>query len=368
MFNKDDHKYMQRAIALSQKGSGFVNPNPLVGAVIVKDDQIIGEGYHEYFGGPHSEVNAIESAAGKCAGATLYVTLEPCNHFGKTPPCSERIINEKFAKVIYGLKDPNPAVYGDGAGQMKSAGLKVMGGLLEKEIKKSNEIFVKYSANNIPYCAIKTAMTLDGKIATYTGDSKWISNEKSRGWVHELRHKYAAIMIGVNTVIKDDPLLTDRSGNPIKKNPVRIVVDSSARTPLHAKILDTTEAETVVAVTDQANKKSLDEFRKKGVTIIQCPPLDGKVNLAYLLKELGKKGIDSILLEGGSQLNFSALNEGIIDKVYSFISPKMIGGTDATTPIGGEGFERIDDAITLNIDQIRRFDEDILIEAYIIRN
>lgn len=365
MFNKDDQKYMQRALALSLKGTGFVNPNPLVGAVIVKNKKIIGEGFHQSYGGNHAEVNAIESVGGSCKGATMYVTLEPCNHHGKTPPCSEQITLEKFRKVVFGMKDPNPGVEGNGEERLRKAGIEVAGGLLEEKIRKANEVFVKYTEKNIPFCAMKTAMTLDGKIATYAGDSRWISNEKSRSWVHELRHKYSGIMVGVNTVKKDDPELTDRSGNKDKKNPVRIIADSNASTPLKAKILNTAFAETIIAVTEKADEKKIARLKKKGVKVILCPELEGRVNLRHLLGELGKMGLDSILLEGGSHLNFSAIREGVVDKVYSFISPKMIGGSKAHTPIGGDGFEKIDDAITLNIDKIKRFDEDILIEAYI---
>lgn len=356
---------MQRALDLSMRGSGFVNPNPLVGAVLVKNGKVIGEGYHRKYGEAHAEINAINSAKEETLDATLYVTMEPCNHQGKTPPCTERIIEERIGRVVFGMKDPNPNVRGNGLQRLEQAGIKVTSGILEENISKVNEVFNKYAYKQIPFCALKTAMTLDGKIATYTGDSKWISNEKSRQRVHELRHRYSAIMVGVNTVIKDNPELTDRSDNPIKCHPVRIVVDSKGRTPLNAKILETRLARTIIAVTKNTPEKQIEKLIKKGVRVITCPEKEGKVNLSYLIEVLGKQNIDSILLEGGSKLNFSALREGIIDKVYSFISPKMIGGDKATTPVGGEGFEKIDDAVILNIDKISRFDEDILIEAYI---
>jgi len=357
---------MQQALDLSLKGSGFVNPNPMVGAVIVQNGKVIGEGYHQRYGEAHAEINAINSAMGKIRDATLYVTMEPCNHQGKTPPCTERIIEERMGRVVIGMKDPNPNVLGNGLQRIEQAGIAVTSGILKTNISKVNEIFTKYAQAQIPFCVLKTAMTLDGKIATYSGASKWISNEKSRHHVHALRRKYAAIMVGVNTVIKDNPELTDRSDNALKCHPVRVVVDSKGRTPIRSKVLDTRLARTIIAVTKNAPDKQINTLIKKGVEVIKCPEKEGKVNLSYLIKVLGKQNIDSILLEGGSQLNFSALREGIIDKVYSFISPKMIGGDKAITPVGGDGFEKIEDAITLNIDQISRFDEDILIEAYII--
>jgi len=366
MGNNDDIKYMQQALDLSLKGSGFVNPNPMVGAVIVQNGKVIGEGYHQRYGEAHAEINAINSAMGKIRDATLYVTMEPCNHQGKTPPCTERIIEERMGRVVIGMKDPNPNVLGNGLQRIEQAGIAVTSGILKTNISKVNEIFTKYAQAQIPFCVLKTAMTLDGKIATYSGASKWISNEKSRHHVHALRRKYAAIMVGVNTVIKDNPELTDRSDNALKCHPVRVVVDSKGRTPIRSKVLDTRLARTIIAVTKNAPDKQINTLIKKGVEVIKCPEKEGKVNLSYLIKVLGKQNIDSILLEGGSQLNFSALREGIIDKVYSFISPKMIGGDKAITPVGGDGFEKIEDAITLNIDQISRFDEDILIEAYII--
>jgi diaminohydroxyphosphoribosylaminopyrimidine deaminase / 5-amino-6-(5-phosphoribosylamino)uracil reductase len=230
-----------------------------------------------------------------------------------------------------------------------------------------NEIYNKFIQTGIPFIALKSAMTLDGKIATYAGHSKWITNEKSRAMVHELRHQYAAIMVGVNTVIKDNPALTDRSETRTRKNPIRVVVDSSGRTPLSAAVFDTEEAPTFLAVTDQAPKEFLQQIKQRGVKIITCPEINNKVDIAYLTCELGRQGIDSVLLEGGSTLNFSALEEGIIDKVYAFISPKFIGGEEAYTPVGGKGFEKMEQAITLNIHTVYRFDDDIMIEAYLLK-
>lgn len=356
---------MQHAIDLSLKGAGRVNPNPMVGAVLVKDGQIIGEGYHAFFGGPHAEVNAISSAGEGVEGACLYVTLEPCNHHGKTPPCTELIIREKIARVVVGMKDPNPHVSGQGIRTLQSAGISVSEGILEPQCLKVNEVFSKFIHHKTPFVAIKTAMTLDGKIATHTGDSRWITNERSRQQVHELRHRYAAIMVGVGTVLADDPELTDRSGHATKSHPLRIVMDSHGRTPLNSKILDTSQAATLVAVTAKAPGAFIRDLQAKGVECLVSPEKNGKVDLRYVVSILGERGIDSILIEGGSRLNFSALAEGVADKVYSFIAPKMVGGDHAPAPVGGEGVEKISEAVSLKIESVLAFDDDLLIEAYI---
>jgi len=363
----NDIRFMKQAIKLSKKGYGFVNPNPLVGAVIVKNGKVIGKGYHGYFGGPHAEVSAIKNATEDVKEATIYVTMEPCNHFGKTPPCTNLLIKGKFKRVVIGMTDPNELVNGKGIKKLQDAGIKVDSGILEDDIKTLNEAYIKFITSKLPFCTLKTAMTLDGKISTYTGDSKWISNENSRKCVHELRHRYAAIMVGVNTVLKDDPLLTDRSDFKKKNHPVRIIVDSKGRTPVTAKVLNSGEAKTIIAVSDMAETITIKAIKKKGAEIIVCPEKNKKVDLAYLIRKLGERGIDSILLEGGSTLNFSAIQEGIVDKVYSFISPKMFGGDNAITPVGGSGFEKVDEAITLNIKNVKRFDEDLMIEAYMIK-
>ena len=356
------------ALQMSLEGSGFVNPNPLVGAVIVKDGEILGKGYHAYFGGPHAEINAILNSTGNIEGATMYVTLEPCNHHGKTPPCTDVLIREKFNRVVVGIKDPNILVNGKGIEQLRNAGIKVDTGILENEIQIANEAYIKFVTSHRPFCTLKTAMTLDGKISTYSGESKWISNEKSRNCVHKLRHRYAAIMVGVNTIIKDNPILTDRSEFKKKSNPIRIIADSNGRTPPDSHILNTGEAKTIIAVTKNVNPDFINSVEKKGAEIIICPENNKKVDLEFLIDELGKKGIDSILLEGGSTLNFSAIQAGIVDKVYSFISPKMFGGETSNTPIGGAGFKNVQDAITLNIHDIKRFDDDLMITSYIIKN
>ena len=367
MTDNVDIKFMKMAIALSLKGVGNVNPNPMVGAVIVKNGEVIGEGFHEKFGGPHAEVNAVNNAVEDMEGATLYVTLEPCNHQGKTPPCTDLIIEEKFARVVVAMTDPNYLVNGKGIDKLINSGIEVETGLLANEVEEINMVYHKFITTKQPFCAMKTAMTLDGKIATYKGDSKWISNERSRDFVHHLRHRYSGIMVGVNTIIKDDPELTNRSLDTNGSQPVRIIVDSAGRTPLSSKVLDTDKAQTIIAITDKASQDFKSQVAAKGVQIISCPQNDNRVDLSFLFNELGKQGIDSVLLEGGSTLNFSAIDEDLVDKVYSFISPKFVGGNESKTPVGGKGVPNISDAFFVDIKNIKRFNEDIMIESYIIR-
>jgi len=365
MQKKDHLKFMKRTLELARKGSGQVHPNPMVGAVIVKNGKIIGEGFHEFFGGPHAEINAIGNATEDVKGSTIYVTLEPCSHDGKTPPCADRLIKEGFKEVVIGMRDPNPLVKGKGIKKLKDEGIEVIEGILEDHTKLLNEAYLKYIQKQKPFCVMKTAMTLDGKISTFTGDSKWISSKKSRMYVHGLRHKYMAIMVGVNTVIKDNPKLNDRSEHKKKSDPIRIIVDSNGRTPLDATVL-TDNISTIIAVTENAPSAFVQAVKENGKEVIVCPENEKKVDMKYLMKVLHEKGIDSILLEGGSTLNFTAIKEGIVDKVISFISPKIVGGKDALTPVGGYGFESIKNAITLNIENVTKIDDDILVEAYII--
>lgn len=357
---------MKRALELSKKGSGYTNPNPLVGAVIVKNGKIIGEGYHELYGSNHAEVNAFKNATENVIGATMYVTLEPCSHYGKTPPCANAIVEKGIKKVVICLKDPNPLVSGGGIKILEKNGIEVVTGLLEEEGRKLNEIFLKYITTKLPFCIMKTAMTLDGKIAAYTGDSKWITGEASRKYVHVLRHRVAGIMVGIGTILADDPMLTTRLEAEKGKDPVRIIADSSARIPLEAKVLNIkSEAKTIIAVTEKAPKDKVKILKEKGAEVITTPTKNQGIDLTYLMKELGEKRIDSVLLEGGSTLNYSSLNEGIVDKIITFIAPKIIGGSASKTPVGGQGKEFLRDAIKLKNIKIQNFDDDIMIEGYI---
>lgn len=365
MLTTSDIKFMKRAILLSKRGMGFVNPNPLVGAVIVKDGKVIGEGYHEFYGGPHAEVNAFNNASGNVKGAVMYVTLEPCSHYGKTPPCVDKIIEKKISKVYIGLLDPNPLVMGRGIQKLLDHGIEVKVGLLDKEIKKLNEIFIKYITTKKPFCIMKTAMTLDGKIATTSGDSKWITNEKSRQYVHKIRHQVSAIMVGIGTILKDDPSLTTRLKKGEGRDPVRIIVDSKGSLPLDSAIYKTGNKEnTIIAVSENVDIDKFKQLEKK-LNVIIIPQKGDGIDLKYLFAFLGEKGIDSILLEGGGKLNFSALQANLVDKIISFIAPKVIGGKDAITPVEGQGIAHIGEAKEVERLKVYRFDDDIMIESYI---
>lgn len=361
-----DHYFMQKAIDLSLRGIGMVNPNPLVGAVIVKNNSIIGEGFHESFGDAHAEVNAINNSTEDCNGATIYVTLEPCSHYGKTPPCSLKIIEKGFERVVIGMIDPNPLVSGKGIKMLENAGISVTTGILTVEIKKTNEVFINYITRKTPFVVMKTASTLDGKTATITGDTRWISGEESRKYVHHLRQQYSGIMVGINTIINDDPELNIRHFTGKKKNPVKIIIDSNARIPLNAKALNNINGDqTIIAVTDKAPEVNIENIVRKGAKVIVCPATEEGVNLEYLMMELGKLSIDSILLEGGGTLNYSALKQGIVNKVISIIATKIIGGSGSPTTVAGRGIERLKDAIKINNINTRMIGNDIVVEGYV---
>lgn len=354
---------MKRALQLAKLGLGHTNPNPLVGAVIVKNGKIIGEGYHEYYGGPHAEINALKSAKEDVKGAQLYVTLEPCCHYGKTPPCVDAIVKSGIKDVFIAMEDPNKLVSGKGIKHLKEAGLNVYTGLLKEEAEKVNEIFIKYITTKKPYVILKSAMTIDGKIATAAGDSKWITNDKSREHVHMIRGGVMAIMVGINTVIKDNPYLTTRIDG--LKNPLRVIVDSRGRIPLDANVVIDKSARTIVATTDMMPYKKVKALKDSGVDVIVLDKLNNEVDLKKLMDMLGEMGIDSVIIEGGGTLNYSALKEGIVDKVMFYIAPKIIGGSNSLTPVEGKGIDLIKDAIIVEKLDVKRFDDDILIEGYI---
>lgn len=357
---------MQRALELAELGAGFVQPNPLVGAVIVRDGRIISEGYHHFYGGPHAEVDAFNNAKEDVAGATMYVTLEPCSHFGKTPPCSHAIVEKGITRVVVGILDPNPLVAGKGIEYLQKAGIEVECGVLQDEAKRQNEAFLKYITKKEPYVIMKAAMTLDGKIASHTLSSKWVTGEIARDYVHELRHRVSGIMVGVGTVLADDPSLTTRRCHGAGKDPIRIVVDSFARIPETARMLNqSSDAQTIIAVTEQADAEKLRRLEAMGAIIICVPSRNQRVDLNALMIELGKREIDSILLEGGSELNFAALEAGIVDKLSIFIANKVIGGNSAKTPVGGLGISEMSDAMPLDFSSVRKFGDDLLIEAYV---
>lgn len=358
--------YMRLALELAERGRGKVNPNPMVGAVIVKENRVIGKGFHECYGEAHAEVNAFLNANEDVEGSTLYVTLEPCSHHGKTPPCVDKIIHKKIKKVVIGSLDPNPLVSGKGVKKLIDAGIEVITGVLEDECKELNRVFMKYIVEKKPFVIMKTAMSLDGKISTKTGESKWITSYESRKCVHQLRDKVKGIMVGVNTIIADNPELTCRIENG--NNPIRIIVDSKLRIPVESKVLENQNlAKTIVATTNYADRTKKDEIEKKGVKVLIIKSLEERVDLQELMLQLGQENIDSILLEGGGTLNFSALKQGIVDKVQVYIAPKIIGGENSKAPVGGSGIEYLVDAFNLDNIKSKMIGEDILIEGYIRR-
>ena len=355
-----ERKYMERAIELAKRARGFTSPNPMVGAVIVKDGRVIGEGYHERCGELHAERNALASLTESAEGATIYVTLEPCCHYGKTPPCTEAIIEHKLAKVVIGSRDPNPLVSGKGAAILRKAGIEVVEDFMREECDAINPIFFHYITTKRPYVAMKYAMTMDGKIATRTGASRWITGEAARNHVQTLRHEYKGIMVGIGTVLADNPMLNCRMQGGI--DPVRIVCDTHLRIPMDCQIVQTADTIETILATSTNEKGKIEQLIKKGVQILQIPEKDGCIDLNFLMQTLGEKGIDSILLEGGGRLNDSFLREKLIQKAYVYLAPKIFGGEDAKTPVEGIGVSLPEQSANFKLQQIQQIEEDILLE------
>ncbi|MGE4549379.1 MAG: bifunctional diaminohydroxyphosphoribosylaminopyrimidine deaminase/5-amino-6-(5-phosphoribosylamino)uracil reductase RibD [Intestinibacillus sp.] len=356
----EDQEYMRRALALATRGEGRVCPNPLVGCVIVKDGRIIGEGWHEQCGGAHAERNALGNCTEDATGATLYVTLEPCCHWGRTPPCTDAILEHKIARVVVGCVDPNPKVAGCGIAILREHGIEVQVGVLESECHDLNEIFFHYITHKTPFVVMKYAMTLDGKIATCTGDSRWITGEPARAHVHRMRNRLSAIMVGVGTVFADDPLLTCRKDGG--RDPVRIVCDSYLRTPPDSCLIRTArQTRTILAAVERG--ASAEALEAAGAEVLLCEERDGRVDLNDLMEKLGAQGIDSILLEGGAELHFAALSAGIVQKVQAYLAPKLIGGVEAKTPLGGAGIARMAQAIPVHHMTVTQLGEDFLLEG-----
>lgn len=365
-----DREFMNRAIELAWQGRGWTSPNPMVGAVVVKDGAIVGEGFHPAVGKPHAEVYALDAAGENAQGATLYVTLEPCAHHGRTPPCVERVLESGVARVVVAVEDPNPLVAGKGIQRLRAAGVDVEVGVLADDASKLNERFFKYIKTKRPFVAIKTGMSLDGKIATASGESMWITNESSRGYVQILRGTYDAIMVGVNTVVQDNPRLTCRL--PGGRQPLRIIIDSMARTPMNAKLFSIEGAghrpQTLICVSAKAPEDRVRALRAAGAEILVCPDsgfsVDTHIDLAKLMPVLGKREITSILLEGGGTINAAALDAGIVDKVYVFVAPKIIGGVGAPTMVEGSGVTLLEEAVQLYRMACTTMNGDLMIEAY----
>lgn len=355
-----DEKYMRLAMQLAGNAIGRTSPNPLVGAVIVKDNRVVGCGWHRKAGTPHAEVHALNQAGELAQGADVYVTLEPCAHYGKTPPCAKALVEAKVKNVYGGLLDVNPKVAGKGFKILEDAGIHVEYGFLQDELRKQNEVFFKWIEHKKPFIVLKAAMTLDGKIATATGQSKWITNETSRAYGYKLRDIYDGIMVGINTVIEDNPMLTARVDGG--KNPIRIVVDSSLKIDINANVVQDKSAKTIVATTDKADKDKILKLQAQDVDVIVVDKDEkDKVDIEKLLDILGQQNICSILVEGGATLSGSFVAKKLVDKVYFFIAPKIVGGKEAKTPVAGTGILNLQEALALKDIQIEKLEEDILI-------
>lgn len=392
-----DEKYMQLALQYAAFAEGRTSPNPLVGAVIVKEGRIVGAGWHRKAGTPHAEIHALNMAGGLAKGATIYVTLEPCAHHGRTGPCAEALVKAGIARAVVATLDPNPKVAGKGIDILRKAGIDVTVGVCEKEAKRVMEVFLKWIVTGRPFTVWKTAMSLDGKIATAGGESQWITGDEARACGHSLRDKYDAIMAGIGTVLADDPSLTTRLNDGVQKPladgrwvaaaladknispsghcPVRVIVDSLARTPLDSKVVTDGKAPTIIAVAPAAPAEKIAALRKAGAEVLMVPAdpkvseeeAASKVNLTRLMEMLGDKsrGITSVLVEGGGTLAFSLLKAGLMDKVHAFVAPVLIGGQEAKGALGGEGFERLPDAPQLKDVTTEMVGKDIHITGYI---
>lgn len=364
----DKEQYMRRAIELAKQGEGHTSPNPMVGCVVVKDGEIISEGYHEKYGEYHAERNALLKCGEEARGAELYVTLEPCCHYGKTPPCTEIIMEKGIKKVYVGSMDNNPLVGGKGVQILRDHGIEVETGILEAECRDMNEVFFHFMETKRPYVVMKYAMTLDGKIACATGDSKWVTGGEARRYVHHLRKKYMGIMVGIGTVLEDDPMLNCRIEDGV--DPIRIICDSELRIPLDCQLVETAkDIPLIVAcredlICEESQKEKAEALQKAGATIIATSGTNG-VNLEELLEKLGEQGIDSILLEGGGTLNASMLEAGLVDRVYAHIAGKLVGGKDAKSPVEGVGIEYMKDAVQLCDMQVEKIGEDICISGHV---
>ena len=356
---------MKMALELAEQGRGWTSPNPMVGAVIVKEGTVIGKGFHQTAGGPHAEINALNDAGGKAEGATLYVSLEPCNHTGRTPPCTEAIAESGIKRVVAGMRDPNPGVTGGGLGFLESQGVEVSVGICEDACRRINEAFIKYATTSCPFVILKCATTLDGCIATRGGDSKWITNSLSRQFVHEIRHAVDAIMVGIGTVLKDDPQLTTRLEGREGKDPVRIVLDTNLSIPEKARMLHLSSDSGILLVCgNSAPLEKRKKLEESGVRFLTLEDEEGRIDLTALVEELGKMGITSLLIEGGSRINGSSLRAGIVDKVYMFYAPKICGG-EGIPICGGPGVELMEQSMSLEDVTVHRFADDVMIEGYI---
>lgn len=359
-----NHEYFMRlAMKLALKARGNTSPNPMVGALVVKNGKIIARGYHEKAGLPHAEIVALDEAGKNAKGARLYVTLEPCSHFGRTPPCVERIIASGVKEVIIGMTDPNPLNNGRGISMLKRHRIKVEAGFLEEKLRQINEAFIKYITRGVPFITVKVAESLDGRIATRRGDSKWITSDKSRTFSHRMRSNYDAVMVGVNTVLRDNPRLNAWFS---KRQPVKVIVDSQLSVPEDANVFSGNSRVIIVTLAAKAGQETENRNILAGkAKILEVKEKAGQINLKDAMKRLAQLEISNILVEGGGTLIGSLFDEGLVDKVLFFISPKIIGGKDAIGSVMGLGISRLDNAIKLKNVRLRRYAEDFLIEGYV---
>lgn len=361
-----EEQFMKRAIELAKQGAGWTAPNPLVGAVVVKNGRIIGEGYHRKYGELHAERNALAACTEDPAGATLYVTLEPCCHYGKTPPCTEIIIEKKIAKVVIGSRDPNPKVAGKGARILREHGIEVVEDYMREACDALNPVFFHYITTKTPYVVLKFAMTLDGKIATRTGASKWITGEAARNHVHQLRGRYAGILAGIGTVLADDPMLNCRIDGA--HQPLRIILDSHLRIPMGSRLVRSAKEYPLLIVCNESTRdreegtNRIQKLEEAGAKVWTLPEKNGHPDLNVLMQRLGEEKIDSVLIEGGGTVNEAALKAHIVHHVYAYIAPKIFGGEDAKTPVEGSGIRLPQECANLRLAKITVLLNDMLLE------
>lgn len=360
--------YMAQALSLARLALGQTSPNPAVGAVVVKNDKVVGLGYTQPPGSWHAEIVALSQAGEKARGSVIYVTLEPCCHYGRTPPCTKAIIAAGITEVYLAMLDPNPLVSGRGKEELERNGIKTFLGEHENEAKEINEAYIKFITTGIPFVTAKFAISLDGKIATKGGDSKWISGEEARKYVHNLRYATDAIMVGVNTILADDPHLTIRCcggrGGTVRKQPLRIIVDTNGRTPLSARVFSQ-PGKTLLALGRSITPREATSFVQVGAELLELPSAEGRVDLANLLKALGGRGITSVLVEGGGILLGSLFDCGLVDKVIAFIAPIIIGGKEAKTAVGGKGVDKVVNSLKLERVKAERFGDDLMVCGYV---
>jgi diaminohydroxyphosphoribosylaminopyrimidine deaminase/5-amino-6-(5-phosphoribosylamino)uracil reductase len=360
----NDVGYMKMALHLAGQARGQTSPNPMVGAVVVKDDAVVGKGHHQKAGSPHAEIHALNEAGMAAHGSTLYVNLEPCSHKGRTLPCSDFIIRSQVARVVVAMRDPNPLVNGKGIVRLRQAGIQVDVGILENEARKLNEFFIKYITRKSPFVILKAAISLDGRIATRTGESKWITGEAARERGHEIRNEVDAILVGINTVLKDNPTLTARLPGRASRDPIRIVLDTHLRTPFDSRIIkNDSPAPIIIIAGGGVAKERIKAYQERNVTVLVAKKGVQRIGLKEIMEELGRLEITSLLIEGGAEVHASALKEGIVDKVVFFVAPKIMGGGESRECIASLGISRMADVVQLSSLRTERIGEDLMIEG-----